>query len=89
MTIHFLSATEFKATCLDVLDRVGDGSIEKVVVTKRGKPVAALVPIGPQPVSAGSLHGFLPHSVEIPDGVDLTSPVNSDELLAEHGTLHG
>lgn len=87
--MQFLSATEFKATCLDVLDRVGDGSIERVVVTKRGKPVAALVPVEPQPVSAGSLHGFLRHSVEIPDGVDLTAPVTVDELLAEHGTLHG
>ena len=87
--MQVLSATEFKATCLEMLDRVGDGSVGRIVVTKRGKPVAALVPVGPEPVSAGNLHGFLRHGVEIPDDIDLTAPVSSEgEFDAEHGTLH-
>ncbi len=38
-----LGATEFKATCLQVLERVRRTG-EEVTITKRGKPVARLVP---------------------------------------------
>ena len=37
-------ATEFKAKCLDLMDRVADRG-ETFVITKRGKPVAMLVPV--------------------------------------------
>ena len=37
-----VSATEFKEKCLALLDQVGPDGI---VITKRGKPVAKLVPI--------------------------------------------
>lgn len=39
-----LSASEFKATCLEVLDRVARDRTS-YVVTKRGRPVAKLVPL--------------------------------------------
>ena len=39
---HTISATEFKAKCLDILDRVGRREWESVVVTKRGTPVAVV-----------------------------------------------
>lgn len=39
-----ISASEFKATCLALLDDVA-ASRREVVVTKRGKPVAKLVPV--------------------------------------------
>ena len=39
-------AGEFKQTCLRVLDEVG-ASGEPIVITKRGKPVAQLVPVEP------------------------------------------
>jgi prevent-host-death family protein len=35
-------AAKFKAQCLALLDRVDD---EGIVITKRGKPVAKLIPI--------------------------------------------
>ena len=38
-----LSAAEFKATCLELMDRVRATGVE-YVVTKHGKPVAKLVP---------------------------------------------
>jgi len=38
-----LSASEFKARCLALLDQVGAGG-EPITVTKRGKVVARLVP---------------------------------------------
>jgi prevent-host-death family protein len=36
-----IGAAEFKAHCLQILDEVSE---EEVVITKRGKPVARLVP---------------------------------------------
>jgi prevent-host-death family protein len=43
---HSIGAAEFKARCLELLDRVArDGSA--YVVTKRGRPVAQVVPIDP------------------------------------------
>ncbi len=39
-----MSATEFKAHCLAVLDDVAE-SRESVIVTKHGRPVAKIVPI--------------------------------------------
>jgi prevent-host-death family protein len=37
-----IAAAKFKAQCLAILDRV-DG--EGIIITKRGKPVAKLIPI--------------------------------------------
>lgn len=39
-----ISAAEFKAKCLKLLDQVAS-THEPLVITKRGKPVAKLVPI--------------------------------------------
>lgn len=33
-----LSASDFKATCLDLMDRARDGAIEAITITKRGRP---------------------------------------------------
>jgi antitoxin (DNA-binding transcriptional repressor) of toxin-antitoxin stability system len=41
---HVMAAGRFKAVCLAVLDRVAETG-EPVVVTKRGRPVAEVVPI--------------------------------------------
>ena len=38
-----ITATDFKAKCLAILDQVHAGG-ETVTITKRGKPVALLVP---------------------------------------------
>ena len=44
MTTRAVSATEFKAKCLALLDEVARNQ-ESLVVTKRGKPVARVVPV--------------------------------------------
>lgn len=51
-----IPAGQFKARCLALLDRVARTG-EEVVVTKRGKPVARVVPIKPahQPSLIGSV----------------------------------
>ena len=43
MVMKTIPAAKFKAECLSLLDRVGP---EGLVITKRGKPVAKLVPVG-------------------------------------------
>jgi prevent-host-death family protein len=43
-----IPAGEFKARCLALLDRVAETG-EELVVTKRGKPVARLVPVEEPP----------------------------------------
>lgn len=48
-----INASDFKARCLKVLDDVRTTRNE-IVITKRGKPVARLVPIG---AARGSLRG--------------------------------
>jgi prevent-host-death family protein len=52
------AAAEFKAKCLELMDRVRDTGVE-YVVTKHGKPVAKLVPVSgtARPSFFGSLKG--------------------------------
>jgi prevent-host-death family protein len=48
--VRQMAAGEFKARCLAVLDEVA-ASKRAVVITKRGRPVAKVVPLAqPQPV---------------------------------------
>jgi prevent-host-death family protein len=48
VTTKTMTAAEFKAKCLDVLDRVAESG-HGVVVTKRGRPVAQVVPMITKP----------------------------------------
>ena len=52
-----IAAAKFKEQCLSILDRVDD---EGIVITKRGKPVAKLIPIRAESASLiGALKGKL------------------------------
>lgn len=53
-----IQASEFKARCLALLDQVASTG-EEIVVTKRGRPVAKLVPIDDGVALVGSVtfHG--------------------------------
>jgi antitoxin (DNA-binding transcriptional repressor) of toxin-antitoxin stability system len=81
-----VSASEFKARCLSLFDRLASRKLRRVIVTKRGKPVAELVPpSGGVPDPWGALRG----TVEIAPGVDLTAPVLDEaEFDAAKGILH-
>lgn len=87
-TAKLISATEFKATCLDLLDRLNAGEWERVEVTKRGKVVAVVTAPAPRADAVAGLHGFMRGSVTIPAGIDLTAPVLGEEFAAADGTLH-
>jgi prevent-host-death family protein len=88
MDLETVSATEFKAKCLDLLNQVGARQIERLEITKRGKVVAVLIPPTSQADAVQRLHGFLRGSVVVPSGVDLTASSLDDPLDAARGELH-
>jgi prevent-host-death family protein len=53
-----ISAAEFKARCLTLMDDVSS-TRETIVITKRGKPVAKLVPAGKEREFIGRLKGVI------------------------------
>jgi prevent-host-death family protein len=59
MVMKTMSAAKFKEQCLAVLDQVGP---EGLVITKRGKPVARLLPVG---VESRRLIGCLHHKLAV------------------------
>ena len=64
-----VGATEFKAKCLELMDRV-QAKRETFVITKRGKPVAKLVPL--ERTRSGGLFGCLASRARITG--DITDP---------------
>ena len=63
-----IGAGDFKAKCLQLLDSVAE-TRQELVITKRGKPVAKVVPIPPEK----SLFGVMAGTV-ITEG-DIVSPI--------------
>ena len=80
-----ITATEFKAKCLAIFKDLEGRKVSRVIVTKRGKPVAEL---WPTERDVPSLWGAHPGSVETAPGVDLTEPVLDEPMDAEPGSLH-
>ncbi|MGE0715251.1 MAG: type II toxin-antitoxin system Phd/YefM family antitoxin [Alphaproteobacteria bacterium] len=83
-----MTATDFKARCLEVFDQLSTRKLARVTITKRGRPVAVLIP----PATAASdaidrIHGAMRGSVVIPAGADLTKPALDEPLWAEDGML--
>ncbi|MFL5138098.1 MAG: type II toxin-antitoxin system Phd/YefM family antitoxin [Microvirga sp.] len=82
-----MTASDFKARCLEVLDQLADRKLGSVTITKRGRPVAVVLP----PTVQGalpSLHGCMRGTVTIPEGVDIDGPILDEPLDAEQGILH-
>lgn len=88
-TSQTFNVTEFKAKCLDILDRLGKHEFERVIVTKRGKAVAILTPPEADAAAVHQIHGFMRNSVVVPEGIDLTAPVSDEPFGAAAGELHG
>lgn len=85
-TTETITASEFKAKCLNILDRLADHELERVIITKRGRIVGVLLP--PQTLAVQDLFGSMLGSVTIPEGFDLTAPVLDEPLDAEEGIWH-
>lgn len=81
-----INASEFKAKCLNILDRLASRELTRVTITKRGRTVAILTPpTVDQPID---LYGCMRGSVIIPEGTDLTTPVLDEPLDADLGIWH-
>jgi hypothetical protein len=81
-----LSASVFKARCLEVFKALEQRRLTRVTVTRHGKPVAELIP--PQTPGRPRTWGCMRGTVRIAPGVDLTEPVLDEPLDAELGILH-
>jgi prevent-host-death family protein len=83
-----IAASEFKAKCLELFDQLAARKLNRVVVTKRGRPVAVLTPPPSPEEIAERLFGCLEGRVQAPPDFDFTAPVLDEPLDAEHGILH-
>ena len=89
MSTATFTATEFKATCLQVFDRLASRQLERVEVTKRGKVVAVLTPPDPDTDWLAAFQLAMRDTVTIPEGADPTEPAFDGVMDAELGLLHG
>ena len=71
-----MAAGEFKAKCLAVMDDV-EKKKETVVITKRGKPVAQLVPLPREQKKEDPIFGFLKGKGTIVG--DIIAPIFAEE----------
>ena len=81
-----ITVTEFKAKCLGLLDKVGV-TREPIIITKRGKPVAKVVPVE-QEVQPPNHFGYMADTITIQG--DIVSPMMEDweAALAEEAHFY-
>ena len=77
MDDKYVPATEFKANCLRLMDEVAQQR-RPIIITKRGKPVAKLVPMEEEPLD---LFGRMAGSIKICG--DIISPIDEDEWTGD------
>jgi prevent-host-death family protein len=87
-THETISASEFKAKCLDILNRLNARNLTRVTITKHGRPVAILTPPDDPTQSLRQLYGFMEGSVVGLEDYDLTEPILDESFSAEDGDLH-
>jgi prevent-host-death family protein len=83
-----IAASEFKAKCLDLMDQLAARKLNRIVVTKRGRPVAVLTPPPTPEEIAEGLFGCLKGRMVAPADFDFTAPVLDEPLDAAEGILH-
>ncbi len=69
-----ITATDFKARCLGILDRLSRHELNRVVITKRGLPFGVLTPHHDEVASVEGSDGCMKGSVTIAEGVDMPLP---------------
>jgi antitoxin (DNA-binding transcriptional repressor) of toxin-antitoxin stability system len=83
---YTITASEFKAKCLGLLDQLASRKLTRLSVTKHGRVVAIVTP--PDDVPIRELHRFMRGSVVAPDGFDFTSPALDEPLSADQRQIH-
>ncbi|MGE0408466.1 MAG: type II toxin-antitoxin system Phd/YefM family antitoxin [Amphiplicatus sp.] len=69
-----ITATEFKAKCLKLMDEVAETG-ETILVTKHGEVVAKIAPVGDETPKRKSIFGMHKELIRIPPDLDLTKPI--------------
>lgn len=69
MVPRTIKASEFKAKCLALLDDVAEKR-ETLIVTKRGKPVARIVPAEDPPSLLGTVKVLMSEDEFVRGGID-------------------
>ena len=69
--VRTVTASEFKAKCLKIMDQVAETG-ERVVITKRGIPVAELIPARDRRKSMfGAMRGMITYKGDIISPIDV------------------
>lgn len=85
-TAPTITASEFKAKCLNLLDQLAARKLRRLCITKRGRIVAVVTP--PEDAEdLAYLHGFMRGSVIAPEGFDFTVPALDEPLNADRGRI--
>jgi antitoxin (DNA-binding transcriptional repressor) of toxin-antitoxin stability system len=77
-----INVTAFKAKCLELFKQLEARRYDKVVVTRRGKPIAELRATERE---VPDIYGALKGRAIIPPDLDLTAPILEDIPEAESG----
>jgi prevent-host-death family protein len=77
MDIKHVAAADFKANCLRLMDEVAHER-RPIIITKRGKPVAKLVPVEEEPVD---LFGYMAGTAKICG--DIIGPIEDLEWTGD------
>jgi len=85
MKAKVISVTDFKARCLEIFDRLTNGSLDCVEVTRRGKVVAVVKPPAAPEEEAQSVHGCMAGMALVAPGFDLTQPILDEPPEAAEG----
>ena len=79
-----VSATELKAKCLELMDAAAARKLDRVHVTKRGKPFVTLMLVPDEvPIAADSLFGAMKGNTNIPEDFDWETLLYSEAELNE------
>lgn len=81
--LETISATEFKAKCLELFDRLNGREVDQIQVTKRGRVVAVIRAPEPAAEAIDKLHGWQMGAVRIPPDFDWTAPVLDETWMDE------
>jgi prevent-host-death family protein len=73
----------FEAKFFNLLDCIERRELDRVTITRRGQPVAVLLPPEPPIDAVPDLFGTMRGSVTIAEGVDLTKPALNEPFTTE------
>jgi prevent-host-death family protein len=81
MDNRYVAAADFKANCLRLMDEVAQQR-RPIIITKRGKPVAKLVPVEEKPID---LFGRMAGSIKICG--DIIGPIEDAGWTGDAGNV--